>query len=63
MQISDIDRGAFWEIGNNSFLDYADADADRLQVIANELRQIVGRAKKQQHEKIEDQFNPLKASR
>jgi ribosomal protein S7 len=62
MQISDIERGAFREIDQNSFVEYTEQEVQRLREIAVELRNIVEAAKKRQHDNMEDQFDPLKAS-
>jgi hypothetical protein len=40
-QREDVDRSAFREIGNNSFLDFSDDEARRLIEIATELQAII----------------------
>jgi hypothetical protein len=48
-QLTDLERGAFREIGDNSFLNYSEGAIKRLREIAVEILQIAADAKHPSH--------------
>jgi len=61
-QLGDIDRTAFKEIAQNSFVEYTRQEVERLREIADELKKIAVTAKKRQQDKLAEHFDPPKAS-